>query len=134
MDCITAKLYQTDKHIDERHRHRYEVNPELVDQFEAKGLRFVGRDTEGRRMEIVELQGHPFFVASQFHPEFKSRPGRPTALFLGLILAASGKLDNFLSGGSCLTKWCSEMASVWTSLLRLQTWAQQLQPAWVQAW
>ena len=102
VDCITAKLYQTDKHIDERHRHRYEVNPELVDQFEAKGLRFVGRDTEGRRMEIIELQGHPFFVASQFHPEFKSRPGRPTALFLGLILAASGKLDNFLSGGPSL--------------------------------
>eukprot|EP00891_Asterochloris_glomerata_P007873 jgi/Astpho2/7873/fgenesh1_pm.00117_%23_30_t len=104
VDCITAKLYQTDKHIDERHRHRYEVNPELVDQFEGKGLRFVGRDTEGRRMEIVELQGHPFFVASQFHPEFKSRPGRPTALFLGLILAASGKLDNFLSGGTWPTK------------------------------
>ena len=70
--------------------HRYEVNPELVDQFEAAGLRFVGKDDSGTRMEIVELSGHPFFVAAQFHPEFKSRPFKPSPLFLGLVLAASG--------------------------------------------
>eukprot|EP00884_Botryococcus_braunii_P010445 jgi/Botrbrau1/19401/Bobra.0338s0029.1 len=75
VDCITAKLYQVEQHIDERHRHRYEVNP-----------------------TIVELQGHPYFVAAQFHPEFKSRPGKPSPLFLGLILAASGRLDGYLSG------------------------------------
>ena len=102
VDCIAAKLYQADQHINERHRHRYEVNPELIDKFEEHGLRFVGRDEEGRRMEIVELEDHPFFLAAQFHPEFKSRPGKPSPCFLGLILAASGKLDNFLSG-TCLS-------------------------------
>ncbi len=76
--------------MDERHRHRYEVNPTMVEQLEAKGLRFVGKDETGERMEIVELTGHPYFVASQFHPEFKSRPGKASPLFLGLILAASG--------------------------------------------
>ena len=73
-----------DKHIDERHRHRYEVNPTLVGQLESEGLRFVGKDDSGQRMEVVELNGHPFFVAAQFHPEFKSRPGRPSPLFLVL--------------------------------------------------
>lgn len=81
---------QADEYVDERHRHRYEVNPTMVQQLEARGLRFVGKDETGQRMEIVELKGHPFFVASQFHPEFKSRPGKATPLFLGLILAASG--------------------------------------------
>lgn len=122
-----------------------------MDQFEAAGLRFVGKDDSGTRMEIVELANHPFFVAAQvrpgraaqrrsgfvrgvgrqcvgiraagrwrrpprrprtaclptphhrppatqFHPEFKSRPMKPSPLFLGLVLAASGKLDHFLSG------------------------------------
>eukprot|EP00887_Chlorella_sp_A99_P007532 scaffold2.g7532.t1 len=98
VDCIAAKLYQSEQYVDERHRHRYEVNPELVPQFEAAGLRFVGKDDTGTRMEICELAGHRFYVAAQFHPEFKSRPFKPSPLFLGLILAASGRLDNFLSG------------------------------------
>ena len=98
VDCIAAKLYQSEQYIDERHRHRYEVNPELIDQFEAAGLRFVGKDETGTRMEIIELRGHTFFVAAQFHPEFKSRPVKPSPLFLGLVLAAAGKLGNYLSG------------------------------------
>ena len=81
---------QADEYVDERHRHRYEVNPTMVDALEARGLRFVGKDETGQRMEIVELAGHPYFVASQFHPEFKSRPGKASPLFLGLILAATG--------------------------------------------
>ncbi len=88
VDCHSARLYQTEKHIDERHRHRYEVNPELVPQLEAKGLRFVGRDETGERMEILEQADHPFFVAAQFHPEFKSRPFTPSPLFLGFIMAS----------------------------------------------
>ena len=101
VDCISAKLYQVDKEIDERHRHRYEVNPSMVKKIGEKGLRFVGMDTEGERTEIIELPGsvHPYYVAAQFHPEFKSRPGRPSPLFLGLILAASKQLDFYLSGG-----------------------------------
>ena len=57
VDCITARLYQAEKTINERHRHRYEVNPEMVDKIEAAGLRFVGKDETGRRMEIIELPG-----------------------------------------------------------------------------
>jgi CTP synthase len=98
VDCIAAKLYQAEQYIDERHRHRYEVNPELVPQLEEAGLRFVGKDETGERMEIVELAGHRYYVAAQFHPEFKSRPFRPSPLFLGLVLAAAGKLDKHLSG------------------------------------
>lgn len=101
VNCTAAKLYQQEMYIDERHRHRYEVNPDLVPKLEAEGLQFVGRDESGERMEILELMNHPrdhpFFVAAQFHPEFKSRPGKPSPLFLGFILAASKKLDSFLS-------------------------------------
>jgi len=74
--------------ISERHRHRYEVNPEYIDRLSEKGLRYTGRSPDGRRMEILELPGHPFFIASQFHPEFKSRPQRPTPLHHGLVKAA----------------------------------------------
>lgn len=74
--------------IIERHRHRYEVNPKYIEQLEQKGWRFTGRSPDGLRMEIGEMQGHPFYVASQFHPEFKSRPERPSPLHLGLVRAA----------------------------------------------
>ena len=97
---------QAERYIDERHRHRYEVNPTLVPALEAAGLRFVGKDETGTRMEIVELApgaDHPFYVAAQFHPEFKSRPGRPSPLFLGLVLAACGKLDAWLTTGTPLS-------------------------------
>lgn len=98
VDCITATLYQKMEYIDERHRHRYEVNPDMIDAFEKEGLTFVGKDETGKRMEIIELKGHPYYVACQFHPEFKSRPGKPNALFLGLILAASKQLNVYTSG------------------------------------
>ncbi|KAG2617388.1 hypothetical protein PVAP13_3NG180570 [Panicum virgatum] len=94
--CKSAKLYGNASYVDERHRHRYEVNPDMVPEFEKAGLSFVGRDESGRRMEIIELPTHRFFVGAQFHPEFKSRPGKPSPLFLGLIAAASGQLDHLL--------------------------------------
>ena len=74
--------------ISERHRHRYEVNPDYIDRIEAAGWRFTGRSDCGTRMEIGELENHPYFVASQFHPEFKSRPQRPSPLHQGLVDAA----------------------------------------------
>ena len=132
--------------VEERHRHRFEVNPEYIGRLEALGMRFVGQDSEHKRMEILELQStstlysyiinicmepliilrvvpmtdwlcplcppifevrsfdnlqycrclvscadHPYFVGTQYHPEFQSRPMRPSAPFLGLILAASGR-------------------------------------------
>lgn len=95
-DCKSAKLYGNAKFVDERHRHRYEVNPQMISQLENAGLSFVGRDESGSRMEIVELSSHPYFIGVQFHPEFKSRPGKPSPLFLGLIAAACGQLNKAL--------------------------------------
>ncbi|URE08809.1 CTP synthase [Musa troglodytarum] len=96
-DCITSKLYKGSAYVDERHRHRYEVNPDYVGKLESAGLEFVGSDESGTRMEVVELPSHPYYVGVQFHPEFKSRPGKPSALFLGLILAAAGQLQPHLN-------------------------------------
>ena len=98
VDCIAAKLYQRETSIDERHRHRYEVNPEMVPALEEAGCRFVGRDETGQRMEIMEFAGHPYYLAVQYHPEFKSRPGKPSPPFLGLILAAKGQLNGYFKG------------------------------------
>ncbi|KAJ6729398.1 CTP SYNTHASE [Salix viminalis] len=92
------QLYYCKTYVEERHRHRYEVNPEVIEVLEENGLKFVGKDETGKRMEILELPSHPFYVGVQFHPEFKSRPRRPSALFLGFILAATGKLEAHLKG------------------------------------
>ncbi len=79
--------------ISERHRHRYEVNPDYIGQLEEKGLIFSGTSPDGRLMEIMELPKtiHPFFVATQFHPEFKSRPLNPHPLFKEFIKIAINK-------------------------------------------
>jgi CTP synthase len=84
---VVHKLYGKDL-IKERHRHRYEVNPEYIDILEKKGLVFSGRSPERNLMEFMELPGHPFFVSTQAHPEFTSRPLKPNPCFLGLIRAA----------------------------------------------
>ena len=91
---IAKELYGNST-IFERHRHRYEINPDYISKIEEKGMKYTGRDVSGRRMEILELEGHPYFVASQFHPEFKSRPDAPSPLHLGLVKAA---LNNKKSG------------------------------------
>ena len=72
----------------ERHRHRYEVNNLLRKRLEAAGLRASGTSPDERLVEVIELAEHPFFVASQFHPEFKSRPERPAPLFRDFVEAA----------------------------------------------
>jgi len=84
---IVQKLYGANK-VYERHRHRYEVNPKYVEQLEKCGLIFSGRSPDGVLMEFMELSNHPYFVATQAHPEFKSRPMKPSPLFDGLIKAA----------------------------------------------
>ncbi|GMS80205.1 hypothetical protein PENTCL1PPCAC_2380 [Pristionchus entomophagus] len=148
--CKLRSLYGEDE-VEERHRHRYEVNPSLVPELSKKGLLFVGmgvdeenterfaihekkkrsessaalveyaehnkenqdllskidylcqrggdgKDKTAVRMEMVELKGHPYYVGAQFHPEYLSHPLKPSPPFLGLLLAASGQLESFLSG------------------------------------
>ncbi|HVB50759.1 MAG TPA: CTP synthase [Acidimicrobiales bacterium] len=87
-----AELYGTTV-VSERHRHRYEFNARYRDQFEAAGMRCSGNSPDGRLVEFVELPGHAFFVGTQAHPEFKSRPDRPHPLFLGLIKAAASRAE-----------------------------------------
>ncbi|MGD0452635.1 MAG: CTP synthase [Solirubrobacteraceae bacterium] len=79
--------------IYERHRHRYEVNNRLRKRLQSAGLRVSGTSPDERLVEVIELDEHPFFVASQFHPEFKSRPERPAPLFRGFIAAALQRAD-----------------------------------------
>ena len=74
----------------ERHRHRYEVNPKYINLLEKNGLVFSGyyeRFDKTRLMEYIELPGHPFFMGTQAHPEFKSRMGNPSPLFYGFVKA-----------------------------------------------
>ncbi|HWD08117.1 MAG TPA: CTP synthase [Actinomycetota bacterium] len=85
---MAHELYGSDV-VSERHRHRYEVNAVYHKPLEDAGLRFSGLSPDGRLAEIIELPGHPFFMASQFHPEFRSRPNRAHPLFRGLIAAAA---------------------------------------------
>lgn len=75
----------------ERHRHRYEFNNEYREQFEAAGFKFSGTSPDGRLVEIIELENHPWFVACQFHPEFISRPTRPQPLFREFVRASLGE-------------------------------------------
>lgn len=72
----------------ERHRHRYEFNNEFREQFEAAGFKFSGTSPDGRLVEIIEIENHPWFLACQFHPEFISRPTRPQPLFREFIKAS----------------------------------------------
>jgi CTP synthase len=88
---IAQRLYDGAPLIRERHRHRYEVNPAYVPDLEKNGLRISGRSPDGMLAEIIELPQHPFFIASQFHPEFTSRPFHPNPLFLGFLKAAAKK-------------------------------------------
>jgi CTP synthase len=89
---IVAGLYGTTV-VSERHRHRYEFNSRYREQFEANGMRCSGSSPDGRLVEFVEVASHPFFVGTQAHPEFKSRPDRPHPLFLGLIKAAASRAE-----------------------------------------
>ncbi len=89
-NTIAHALYKREE-IYERHRHRFEVNLDYMEKFEKNGLVFSGRSADGRRMEILELPDHFFFFASQFHGEFKSRPGRPDPEYYGFVKACLDK-------------------------------------------
>ena len=84
---LAAKTYGS-KEIIERHRHRYEVNQKFIHDIEKGGLMISGTSPDGKLVEFVEARDHPYFIATQAHPEFRSRPMRPHPLFLGLLDAA----------------------------------------------
>lgn len=89
---IVAQLYGTTV-VSERHRHRYEFNARYREQYEEAGMRCSGTSPDGRLVEFVEVADHSFFVGTQAHPEFKSRPDRPHPLFLGLVKAADARAE-----------------------------------------
>ncbi len=92
-NTFTSEIYK-DEVVYERHRHRYEVNNKYRDTLEENGLIFSGLSPDNNLVEMIELKDHPFFVASQFHPEFKSRPWEPSPIFNSFIKSASIKTEN----------------------------------------
>ena len=86
-DSLTSSIYGSTS-IKERHRHRYEVNNNYLDEMEKAGMRIAGRSLDGSLVEVIELKDHPWFVASQFHPEFTSTPRDGHPLFTSFINAA----------------------------------------------
>ena len=86
-NSLAQKLYNKEE-IFERHRHRFEYNNEYKEKSEEKGLKICGISPDGLLVEMVEIENHPYFIASQFHPEFKSRPNNPAPLFVGLVEAS----------------------------------------------
>ncbi len=79
--------------VSERHRHRYEFNPKYRSRFDGTGFVCSGTSPDGRLVEFVELEGHPFWIGTQAHPEFKSRPERPAPLFRDFVAAALARSD-----------------------------------------
>lgn len=97
-ESVLKKLYHNKTSVEERHRHRYEINPKLINRIESHGLKFVGRDESGERMEIFELENHPFYVGCQYHPEYLSKVLDPSKPFFGLVAASAGLLNKVLDG------------------------------------
>ena len=87
-DSLVRSIYHDEPVIEERHRHRYEVNVNFRPCLEATGMRFSGMSPDGVLPEIIELPGHPWFVGVQYHPELKSKPFAPHPLFASFIAAA----------------------------------------------
>ena len=84
---LASKIYNS-KIIKQRHRHRYELNQEYKEMLESKSIRFSGWSDNGKRIEIMEIENHPFYIATQYHPEFISRPGTPEKVFKAFVEAS----------------------------------------------
>jgi CTP synthase len=82
---MASEIYAYQKAVLERHRHRYEVNPKLLNTIKNNGLIFSGYDERKERMEIIEIPSNTFFMGTQYHPEFKSRPLKPSPVFLAFV-------------------------------------------------
>jgi len=107
---MAREIYGVDE-ISERHRHRYEVNPEYRKTLAGGGMVFSGVSPDGELVEMLELPAHPFFVATQFHPELKSRPNKPHALFSAFVRAAARRRDRLSSGGDESVSTASDLTS-----------------------
>eukprot|EP01125_Pyxidicula_operculata_P008749 TRINITY_DN2908_c0_g1_i3.p2 TRINITY_DN2908_c0_g1~~TRINITY_DN2908_c0_g1_i3.p2 ORF type:complete len:270 (+),score=61.98 TRINITY_DN2908_c0_g1_i3:1007-1816(+) len=92
---LYKRLWNVEGKVNERHRHRYEVNPAYVEALSKAGLKFVGQDESGVRQEILELDDHPFYLGVQYHPEMKTRPLNPSPPFVGFVLAAAKEFDSW---------------------------------------
>jgi CTP synthase len=90
---LASRVYSNASVISERHRHRYEVNPDKVGELEAAGMVFSGKDIDSVRMEIIELPSHKFYFGTQFHPEFKSKPFSPSPPFHAFVKACVLELE-----------------------------------------
>jgi CTP synthase len=89
-NTIAHKIYKADT-ISKRHRHRYEINKKYISELGKNGMIFSADSDEGKRMEILEIPSHNFYLGVQFHPEFNSRPGYPELVFEAFVSAASQK-------------------------------------------
>ena len=87
-NTLAFKIYKS-KTITKRHRHRYEFNKNYLDLFSKKGMNFSGQSDGGKRMEVLEIPSHKFYLGVQFHPEFSSRPGFPESSFESFIRSAA---------------------------------------------
>ncbi|MDA4120014.1 MAG: hypothetical protein OK436_05460, partial [Thaumarchaeota archaeon] len=79
--------------IRERHRHRFELNQKYLKRFEEKGMRYTAFSDNGRRAEIMELDGHPFYMGTQFHPEYISRPENPEPIYVAFVAACLARAE-----------------------------------------
>ena len=93
---LASRIYQK-RQIRERHRHRYEFNQSYMEKFEAAGMHFSGFSDNGRRTEILEIREHPFYFATQYHPEYISRPGKPEPSYFNFVKAAASRKVSVLA-------------------------------------
>lgn len=112
-NSLAKFLFRGDKEVRERFRHRYEVEPEMIEQLEKAGLVFSGRHPVHPIMQIMELPGtmHPYFIGAQFHPELTSRPLAPQPMFMGLIAAGIVRADPGRREDPILQDWLLEPSS-----------------------
>ena len=115
---LASDIYEGAERISERHRHRFEFNPEFKDKLEESGLVFSGISPNKKFVEMIELprKVHPFFVGCQFHPEYKSKPLRPHPLFVSFVKAA---WDNRIASES-LKKEVDEESPIGTKIQEVE--------------
>ncbi|UCD76575.1 MAG: CTP synthase (glutamine hydrolyzing) [Phycisphaerales bacterium] len=106
-DTLAATLFDNRRHIRERFRHRFEVDPQYIDRLAEAGMIFSGRHPDHPIMQVLELPltAHPYFIAAQFHPELTSRPLSPQPMFMGLVASAIAHAYPDLAGGSIPARW-----------------------------